>query len=328
MEWTTWLWERASALGGGEAASALANGSDAAATTTTTTTTTTEWWAVALTTAAVAVSFGVAWKGFSNATTTTATATTSTTTTSAKTRKNDKPLPTLSDPTQWSEFNTCKWVFEWPRGEEGASDGEFGWNWDAAAPQKPWPPFNPSKNVNASDVLMVEQTRRGDTAAPAPSDHPSVRAASAYAARSQHHGYLPNDYGGPMFLLPGLVISLYVTARSPTVASPATRRAAETYLDLPHRAGMARYILNHQQADGGWGMNIAGTSTSFGTTLNYAALRLLGVAPTHPACAKARAFLATRGGACVSPLWAKAWLALLGAYDWSCLLYTSDAADD
>jgi hypothetical protein len=71
-------------------------------------------------------------------------------------------------------------------------------------------------------------------------------------------GHVGGDYGGPMFLMPGLIISCHCTG-----------------VPLGARAGaMATYLRNHQQADGGWGTHIESPSTMFGTVLSYVSLRL------------------------------------------------------
>lgn len=74
-------------------------------------------------------------------------------------------------------------------------------------------------------------------------------------------GHFPGDYGGPMFLLPGLLIACYVTGSLDKVFSPV------------HKEEMLRYFCNHQNEDGGFGLHIEGQSTMFGTGLWYAALR-------------------------------------------------------
>jgi hypothetical protein len=48
-------------------------------------------------------------------------------------------------------------------------------------------------------------------------------------------GHWAGDYGGPHFLLPGLIVTWYVTGQLPSVLSAAKRRA------------MAVYLRNHQQ---------------------------------------------------------------------------------
>jgi hypothetical protein len=71
-------------------------------------------------------------------------------------------------------------------------------------------------------------------------------------------GHFPGDYGGPMFLMPGLVIACYVTGVLDVVLSP------------DHKQEMVRYLRNHQNEDGGYGLHIEGHSTMFGTGLRCA----------------------------------------------------------
>ncbi|ETW79079.1 hypothetical protein HETIRDRAFT_453585 [Heterobasidion irregulare TC 32-1] len=115
-------------------------------------------------------------------------------------------------------------------------------------------------------------------------------------------GHWAGEYGGPMFLLPGLVIGSYVTGMA--------------FL-REERLEMVRYVLSRAHPDdGGWGLHVEGHSTVFGTAMNYVALRLLGVAAEHPAMVKARATLHKLGGAAASPSWGKLWLSVLNVYDW------------
>ncbi|KAF5345689.1 hypothetical protein D9758_013074 [Tetrapyrgos nigripes] len=116
-------------------------------------------------------------------------------------------------------------------------------------------------------------------------------------------GHWSGEYGGPMFLLPGLVISSYISGMS--------------FKDAERRE-MIRYLINRAHPeDGGWGIHIEGHSTVFGTALNYVSLRLLGMSPDHPVCTKARGTLHKLGGACAIPAWGKFWLSLLNVYDWA-----------
>ncbi|TYG72694.1 hypothetical protein ES288_D04G042200v1, partial [Gossypium darwinii] len=85
-----------------------------------------------------------------------------------------------------------------------------------------------------------------------------------YSTIQADDGHWPGDYGGPMFLLPGLVITLYVTG------------ALNIVLSKEHQYEICRYLYNHQNSDGGWGLHIEGPSTMFGTVLNYVSLKLLG----------------------------------------------------
>ncbi|KAI8827407.1 terpenoid cyclases/protein prenyltransferase alpha-alpha toroid [Chytriomyces cf. hyalinus JEL632] len=115
-------------------------------------------------------------------------------------------------------------------------------------------------------------------------------------------GHWAGEYGGPMFLIPGLVITMYITK---TAWKPG--QAAELINYLRARA--------HKE-DGGWGIHIESPSTVFGTALNYVALRLLDVHQDDPACVKARAHLHKLGGATGIPSWGKFWLSILNVYEW------------
>ena len=55
----------------------------------------------------------------------------------------------------------------------------------------------------------------------------------------------------------------------------------------------------------------------FGTALNYATLRLLGVDRDDSDIVRARGLLHRLGGATGIPSWGKFWLAVLGVYDWT-----------
>ncbi len=78
---------------------------------------------------------------------------------------------------------------------------------------------------------------------------------SFYRQLQQPDGHWPGDYGGPLFLMPGLVITCYVTGCLDEVLSP------------QHQAEMLRYLCNQQNRDGGYGLHIEGQSTMFGTAL-------------------------------------------------------------
>ncbi|KAF4610517.1 hypothetical protein D9613_006740 [Agrocybe pediades] len=124
-----------------------------------------------------------------------------------------------------------------------------------------------------------------------------------YKHLQSHDGHWAGEYGGPMFLLPGLVIGSYVSGMTFT---------------LEERLEMIRYLMNRANPeDGGWGIHVEGHSTVFGTALNYTSLRLLGVDRDHPVCVRARGKLHELGGATSIPAWGKFWLSLLNVYDWA-----------
>ncbi|KAJ7973671.1 Terpene cyclase/mutase family member [Quillaja saponaria] len=133
-----------------------------------------------------------------------------------------------------------------------------------------------------------------------------TRALRFYSTLQTEDGFWPGDYGGPLFLLPGLVIGLYVTG------------ALNEILPLQHRHEICRYLYNHQNKDGGWGLHIEGPSTMFCTALCYVTLRLLGEDMDDiGAMQKARKWILDRGGVTSIPSWGKMWLSVLGVYEWS-----------
>ncbi|GLT66452.1 hypothetical protein SLA2020_388170 [Shorea laevis] len=133
------------------------------------------------------------------------------------------------------------------------------------------------------------------------------RALRFYSTLQAEDGFWPGDIGGPLFLLPGLVIGLSVTGALNAIFSP------------EHRREICRYLYNHQNRDGGWGLHIEGPSTMFCTGLCYVTLRLLGEAMDggDGAMEKARGWILHRGGVTSIPSWGKMWLSVLGVYEWS-----------
>ncbi len=128
-----------------------------------------------------------------------------------------------------------------------------------------------------------------------------IKGMNYYGCLQSDDGHWPGDYGGPLFLLPGLLIAAYIS---------------DTPFPKAHRDMMTLYLFNHQNKDAGWGMHIEGESTMFGTVMQYVSLRILGVAKDHEQLVRARAWIKNNGGATGIPSWGKFYLSILNLYDW------------
>uniref|UniRef100_A0A669AWK7 Lanosterol synthase (2,3-oxidosqualene-lanosterol cyclase) n=1 Tax=Oreochromis niloticus TaxID=8128 RepID=A0A669AWK7_ORENI len=121
-----------------------------------------------------------------------------------------------------------------------------------------------------------------------------------YSQLQAEDGHWAGDYGGPLFLLPGLLITCHV---------------AKISLPEAWKMEMVRYLRSVQLPDGGWGLHVEDKSTVFGTALSYTSLRILGVDPDDPDMVRARNNLHSKGGAVGIPSWGKFWLAILNVYN-------------
>ncbi|KAM4730543.1 lanosterol synthase [Anableps anableps] len=129
----------------------------------------------------------------------------------------------------------------------------------------------------------------------------AVKGMNFYRRLQAEDGHWAGDYGGPLFLLPGLLITCHV---------------AKIRLPEAWKKEMVRYLRSVQLPDGGWGLHIEDKSTVFGTALSYTSLRILGVDPEDPDLVRARNNLHSKGGAVGIPSWGKFWLAVLNVYSW------------
>ena len=131
------------------------------------------------------------------------------------------------------------------------------------------------------------------------------RAVHFYSMLQTSDGHWSGDYGGPHFLLPGLIVVWYCMGKP-----------QNTMLNIHDQQLMILYIKAHQQIDGGWGTHVESPSTMFGTTLMYVASRLLGLEADDPVCVNGRKFIQQQGGAVMTSSWAKFYLCLLGTMHW------------
>ncbi|KAL8153522.1 hypothetical protein V2J09_011282 [Rumex salicifolius] len=175
-------------------------------------------------------------------------------------------------------------------------------------------------NKQSSDALMRMQLRKENGAVEIPGAvkvkgevteeavTTTLRRAIGYLSSIQaHDGHWPAESAGPLFFLPPLVMALYITG------------GLNTVLSAEHRKEIKRYIYNHQNEDGGWGLHIEGHSTIFGSALSYIALRLLGETSDggrEDSVARGRKWILDHGGAVGIPSWGKFWLTVLGVYEW------------
>jgi len=129
----------------------------------------------------------------------------------------------------------------------------------------------------------------------------ALNAIHYYTSLQVEDGHWPGDYGGPMFLLPGAIITSYITKFEFTPEQ---------------KFQIIKYLFNHQLPDGGWGTHIENKSTMFGTVLNYISLRLLGIPFNNERLQNAYNLIQLEGGAMYAPSWAKFWLCVLGLMPW------------
>lgn len=164
--------------------------------------------------------------------------------------------------------------------------------------------FDKNTNPNSADLvfrnLKLEGQEIGERKSESATDalHQSMK---FYSLLQTEDGNWAGDYGGPLFLLPGMVVASVVT---------------DSPLPLIHQKLIARYIFNQQNKDGGWGLHIEGQSTVFGTVMNYVVLRFLGYDLSNISMQRAQHWIQQAGGATGIPSWGKFYLSLLNLYAW------------
>ena len=143
--------------------------------------------------------------------------------------------------------------------------------------------FDPNVNPNSGDKpfrIIMQNKWKGpmpdETTKPSTAYEAAVKGLSFYQTIQCEDGHWGGDYGGPMFLMPGLICVIYLT-KAP-------------FPDA-NKEAMRFYLKNHQQTDGGWGTHIECASTMFGTVLSYVALRLLGEDPSSECMKAGRQFI-------------------------------------
>ena len=170
--------------------------------------------------------------------------------------------------------------------------------------------YDKTANANSADLVFRNGKKAVEPIQPFTSSSDTLKdkaklafekGSAFYLGLQEPDGHWAGDYGGPHFLLPGLVVASYVT---------------QTPLPETHQVLIKRYMLNHQNEDGGWGLHIEDKSTMFGTAMQYVALRLLGADKNHPQLQKARQWIKQEGGAVSIPSWGKFYLSVLGVFDW------------
>ena len=176
--------------------------------------------------------------------------------------------------------------------------------------------FDKSVNANSADLVYRKQAINKNLKTLSAAEMPDFKGHSSfiekvaqqtfkaihyYQSLIAEDGHMPGDYGGPLFLLPGMVIIAHVTSYA---------------LPLPHKALIKQYMKNMQNTDGGWGMHIEGESGMYGTCLQYISLRLLGEDANETYMQKASKWILDNGGATMIPSWGKFYLSTLGVYEW------------
>ncbi|XP_054818641.1 beta-amyrin synthase-like isoform X2 [Prosopis cineraria] len=134
------------------------------------------------------------------------------------------------------------------------------------------------------------------------------RATHYLCALQANDGHWPAQIAGPLFYVQPLVFVTYITGHLNNV------------FPKEYQKEILRFLYNHQNEDGGWGLHIESPSCMFSTALSYICIRILGEGPDggkDNTCIRARKWIFDHGGVTYIPSWGKTWLCILGVYEWS-----------
>lgn len=150
-----------------------------------------------------------------------------------------------------------------------------------------WPRSRPSARIRSSWIPQIEE---------------AIRKSSEYFYRFQHpEGYWWAELESNVTITCEYVMLAFLLGFSIS----------------GKKKSIVKYLLKHQNENGGWGLYY-GDKGELSTTIEaYFALKLLGEDPASEPLAKARAFILQLGGIEAARVFTKIWLALFDQYDWN-----------
>ena len=90
-----------------------------------------------------------------------------------------------------------------------------------------------------SSTDTIEEKSRAETPEEQTLIDSIIKGMHYFSQLQSEEGHWPGDYGGPLFLLPGLLIATYIS---------------DTPFPKPHQEMMRVYLFNHQHTDEPWGI--------------------------------------------------------------------------
>ena len=151
--------------------------------------------------------------------------------------------PSAGTPAEHAEVDRLRRAFAASRHEKRDSDDAF-------------IKFQARERIGQAEIVVPSEPLSENAAVAKPRMEKHIKAGvQYYQCLQEKDGHWPGDYGGPMFLLPGLVIAAYITKTSDLLFPPEAKKE------------IIRYLKNRQNEDGGFGLHIEGPSCMFGTSL-------------------------------------------------------------